>query len=85
MKLGIALDDELLARIDRYADENYMSRSGLISLACTQFLNMSEVTMAIKDLALCVRKIADNNMVDHDTLEQLEDFERMSKMLLGSR
>lgn len=85
MKLGIALDDELLARIDRYADENYMSRSGLISLACTQFLNASEVTMAIKDLALSVRKIADNNMVDHDTLEQLEDFERMSKLLVGSR
>lgn len=85
MKLGIALDDELLGRIDRYADENYMSRSGLISLACTQFLNASEVTMAIKDLALCVRKIADNNIVDDVSLQKLEDFERMSKMLLGSR
>ena len=27
MKVNITLDDELMARVDRYADENYMSRS----------------------------------------------------------
>ena len=85
MKLGIALNDELLERIDRYADENYMSRSGLISLACTQFLNASEVTLAVKDLALCVRKIADNNEIDDESLQKLKDFERLSKLLVGSK
>lgn len=82
MKVGITLDDELLKRIDSYADANYLSRSGLLSLAVTQFLNQAEVTNAIKEMALCMRKIADNGTVDHETMEQLEDFERLSKMLV---
>lgn len=82
MKVQITLDDELMKRVDAYADENYMSRSGLLSLAVTQYLNAAEVTKAIKEMAVCVRKIADNGTVDHETMEQLEDFERLSKMLV---
>lgn len=83
MKINITLNDDLLSRIDQYADSNYMSRSGLISLATTQFLNAADVTTAIKDMALCMRKIADTGTVDHETMEQLEDFERLSKLLIG--
>lgn len=85
MKVGITLDDNLMKRIDDYADENYMSRSGLISLAVTQYLNAADVTRAVKDMALAMRKIADTGAVDADTMEQLEDFERLSKMLTGQR
>ena len=83
MKVKNTLNDDLLARIDQYADANYMSRSGLISLATTQFLNAADVTTAIRDMAVCMRKIADTGTVDHETMEQLEDFERLSKMLVG--
>lgn len=82
MKVGITLDNNLLARIDMFADENYMSRSGFISLACTQYLNSLELTKAISDIAIAMRKIADTGKVDHETMEQLEDFERLSKMLV---
>lgn len=83
MKVQVSLDDELMKRIDEYADQNYMSRSGLISLAATQFLNAADVTKAIIDMSLCMRKIADTGKVDHETMEHLEDLERLSKMLLG--
>lgn len=82
MKVQVTLDDALMERVDAYADENYMSRSGLLSLAVTQYLNAAEVTKAIKEMAVCMRKIADNGTVDHETMEQLEDFERLSKMLV---
>lgn len=82
MKVQITLDDALMKRVDAYADENYMSRSGLLSLAVTQYLNAAEVTKAIKEMAVCMRKIADNGTVDHETMKQLEDFERLSKMLV---
>lgn len=82
MKVQITLDDALMKRVDAYADENYMSRSGLLSLAVTQYLNAAEVTKAIKEMAVCMRKIADNGTVDHETMEKLEDFERLSKMLV---
>lgn len=80
-KVQITLDDKLLERVDTYADENYMSRSGLLSLAVTQFLNVADVSRAVKDLSLAMRKIADTGTVDHDTMEQLEDFERIAQYL----
>lgn len=83
MKVGITLDDNLMKRIDDYADENYMSRSGLISLAVTQYLNSADVTRAVKDMALAMRKIADTGTIDEDTQKQLDYFERLSKMLTG--
>lgn len=82
-KVQISVDDELLERVDRVADANYMSRSGLISLACTQYLNSQDVIIAVKDMSLAMRKIADMGKVDEETMEQLEDFERLSKMLLS--
>lgn len=81
MKVNISLDDDLMKRLDDYADRNYMSRSGLISLACTQYLNANEMVLAVKDMALCMRKIADTGTIDHETMEQLEDFERFAKVL----
>ena len=81
MKINISLDDDLVARIDNYADNNYMSRSGLISLACSQFLNSNEVILAIKEISLCIKKISDNGSLDAESLEKLEDFERFAKMI----
>lgn len=82
MKVGITLDDDLVARIDKFADDNYMSRSGFISLAVTNYLNTAEVTQAIRDISVCIRKIADGGKIDHDTMEQLEDFERLVNMFV---
>jgi len=39
--------------------------------------------LAIRDVAVAVKKIADTGKVDHDTMEKLEDFERIAKMMIG--
>jgi metal-responsive CopG/Arc/MetJ family transcriptional regulator len=82
MKVNITLDDELLERVDEYADKTYISRSGLISLAVTQYLNTNEMILAVKDMAVSMRKIADMGKVDEKTMEELKDFERLSNMLV---
>ena len=82
-KVQISVDDELLKRIDNYSERNYLSRSGLITLACSQYLNQAEVVTAVKDMALCMRKIADAGTVDEETQKQLEDFERLAQLLTG--
>lgn len=82
MKVQITLDDDLMQRVDDYADRNYMSRSGLLSFAVTKFLNEADVIQAVKDMALCIRKIADKGAVDSETMEQLQDFERLSNLLV---
>lgn len=84
-KINVSLDDKLLERIDTFADDNYMSRSGLISFACTQFINSNELMALIKEMAFNIRKIADTQKVDEETLKQLESFEIMAKMLVGQR
>lgn len=84
-KVNITLDDELLQRVDKYADENYMSRSGLISFAVTQFLNQADVITAINCMSLAFQKIADTGKIDHETMEELEDFQRVAKMILQKK
>lgn len=81
MKVQITCDDELMKRVDAFADENYMSRSGLFSLAVAQYINAQEVTKAIKEMAVAMKKIADTGKVDHETMEELEDFQRLANML----
>jgi len=83
MKVTISLDDDLMARIDRYADDNYMTRSGFISLSCTQYLNQNDVISSIKSIELAMRKIADTGQLDEDSIKDLEDFTRLINMTIG--
>lgn len=81
MKLQISLDDDLVKRIDNFSDENYMSRSGFISQACTKYLNEAEMFSAVKLMSLAMRKIADTGTIDDEAMKQLEDFERVAKFI----
>lgn len=50
MKLNISLDDELVKRIDVYADHHYMSRSGLISYVMAVFLSKNDADIQVKEI-----------------------------------
>ena len=81
MKVQITLDDDLVKRIDDFADNIYMSRSGFISLASVQYLNQQSAVQAMVDLSLTFRKIAESGKIDHETMEELEDFERLARII----
>lgn len=83
IKVNITLEEELLQRIETYADENYLTRSGLITLAVSQYLLQAEASRAIVDMSLAMRKIADSGTVTDEQLRELEDFERFARMLAG--
>lgn len=85
MKMQISLDEKLVERIDNYADENYMSRSGLISLACTQYLNSADVVRVVKEMGVAINKIADMGGLDEDTQKQIEDLGRTMKFLIQQK
>lgn len=85
MKINISLDDELVKRIESYADDNYMSRSGFISLACTQYLATADVVTAVKTLALACEKIAQTGDIDSETQKQLDDYQRLANLLVKGR
>jgi metal-responsive CopG/Arc/MetJ family transcriptional regulator len=85
IKVQITVDEELLARVDEYAEDNYMNRSGLFCLATNQFLNAQAATKAVVEMAIAMRRIADKGEVDEETLNQLEQFEKMCKVMIASR
>lgn len=82
-KVQISIDDKLLEKIDNYADANYMSRSGLITLASNQFLTTYEALEGIKSISASMRRIADNNLVEGDLLKELEHLEYYAKTFCG--
>lgn len=80
-KINISINDDLLERLDNYANENYTTRSGLIGTALSEYLNSREVIMLVKNLSLAVGKIAETGNLDDDTMRKLEDFERATRIL----
>lgn len=83
VKFNISADENLIARADAYAEKNYMTRSGLVSLALTQFLNQNDIVQAVQDIAFYMRKIADNQTLSDEEMNELKDFETLAKMLIG--
>lgn len=84
-KIQISINDDLLRRVDEYAVHTYNTRSGTITLALSELLISDEVVRSVSSMALSMQKIADTGKVDDETLRHLEDFERLSKMLISGR
>ena len=82
-KVQITIDDDLLLKVDEYADDHYMNRSSVFTLGVTQIVNAEIVTKAIKSMAVSMRKIADSGQIDDETRQQLEDFERVCSLMYG--
>lgn len=80
-KVQISIDDELLEKIDRYAKNNYMSRSGFLSMVSNQYLSTQEFAELAKSMNSAMKKVAENGVIDDDTMRQLESFEMMTAML----
>lgn len=80
-KINISIDDELLAKVEALADEMYMSKSGFISFACTQLVMQNSMVLAVNNLSVAMMKIAESNEIDEETRQQLEDVERVIRML----
>lgn len=81
MKINITMNDELLERLDKHAKELYTTRSGLISYAVTQYLNQQEVIGLIRTMSQAMQRIAETGTIDEEARQQIEDFDRISKML----
>lgn len=81
MKVNITLNDDLLAKVDQYADENGMTRSGLVAVALGDYLSARELTSAIKSIAFTMEDIASKGEVDEESQKKLDDFQRLVNLL----
>lgn len=83
MKVTISVNDELMERIDNYADENFMSRSGFITFACNEYLKQQEVFKLVRQMSYTMNLIAEKGEVDAEVLAQLEQYNQVMNLILG--
>lgn len=58
-KLSVTIRSDLLERMDEYADDNGMTRSGLIAIAVTQYLNAIEAMPSVKKMFNAMAAVTD--------------------------
>lgn len=58
-KLSVTIRSDLLDRMDEYADNNGMTRSGLIAIAVTQYLNAVEAIPSVNKLLNAMAAVSD--------------------------
>lgn len=84
VKVQITMDESLLSRLDEFVDRNFSTRSGAISLACTQMLMSEDIRMSIRTIAIAMKRIAESNEIDEQSKEDLKSFELLAKMISDS-
>ena len=83
MKVNVSLDDELLKKVDDCADEYYLSRSALISLALKQFISADEMKKVLKELSVSMQHIASTGTVSDEDRKQLGEIVTVCNYLSG--
>ena len=78
------MDDELSARVEDYADRHYMTRSGVVTMACTQLLLTEDIQRSIKTVAMAMKRIAESNKIDEKSKEELREFEALARAISGN-
>lgn len=71
-KLNITIRTDLLERTDQYCDDNNISRSGLIALALTQYLNAVEAMPSVNKLLSSLAAVAEGTITGAMTKEESE-------------
>lgn len=84
-KVQISMEDNMLQRLDEYADRNYTTRSGAIAYACSQMMAAEEMRRAISTMALAMKRIAESNEIDAQSKADLEQFQMLAKVLEESK
>lgn len=86
-KLSITLREDLLQRMDDYADDNAMTRSGLIAVAVTQYLNaveaMPSVNKLLNSMAAVVDSTLGGQLTPEDAEQQLQQIQNSYAALTG--
>lgn len=81
MKINITMNEDLLNRVDAYAKEQFTSRSGLISLACTQFLYQREMLQLLRQMTKAMTRISEMGSVDDATKNELNEMKHVFELM----
>ena len=86
-KVTISVEPKLLERIDSYADENGMTRSGFIGLAVKKYLEAEEAMPTLTKLMEKFTELVSDKtgMTDEEKLKQIDLLEDTTNRILGKK
>lgn len=87
-KVAISLSNELLESVDKYAKDNFQTRSGFIAMCCNNFLQAQQLQRVLGSMADSMAKMADAaeaGSIDEETLREVEQFEKLARMIAGAQ
>lgn len=83
MRVNFNMPDELLARLDAYAKENYISRSAVMCQSCDNFLMAKQAKQLFAQMTETMKVIVQKGEIDEETQKHLDDFERVASLFSG--
>lgn len=82
-KISITIDDALLSRVDAWVADNYNSRSGLISMLLSQYLDSQDLMQAVKNMSFTMQMILNKGEISADEKKALEHFQLLVSNIYG--
>ena len=79
-KVQISIDDDLLVKVDDYCKKNCITRSGFISMMCSQWLQKEELTKTLNILQGAMLKVTEGKDLPPEQQQELDDYMRLVSM-----
>lgn len=73
MRIQVSMDDDLVAKIDAYCKEYYMSRSGFFSFVANQHLIKDEISKTLSVLRSAMIKVSEGKDLSEDEVKNLTE------------
>lgn len=73
MRIQVSMNDDLVAKIDAYCEEYYMTRSGFFSFVANQHLVKDEISKTLSALRSAMIKISEGKDLSDDEVKNLTE------------
>lgn len=85
MKVQISINDELMKKVDKYAAENYLTRSALCTLALNKLLAEEEALSLMKEMSIAMKKISQNGEIDEESKNLISNFDNVLNAIISNK
>lgn len=83
IKVQITVEEDLLQRVESYADEHFTTRSGVFNLGAEQLLLQDEARKSLNALTDALQRIAASNKISEEDKRQIDSFSYLAATLNG--
>lgn len=79
-KINISINNALLEEMEALAKQNYTSRSGIISMACANYVQQHRLTDSFVNSAKALQRIAETGVMSDADKQELETFVKIAQL-----